>query len=194
MSICLIDLLLLLVCCSCCHSFNILIFLNLCRCRESNPNLPQVESNHIRMPPLSHQTSSTMFICRKCTNRTSLQCPKHHVQTITLHSRFAVYDGYDPSTLPWQGRMISHFTNRPFCGANGTRTRTTHRDRVVLLPFNHGSILSRRWESNPLTDGSRPPVLKTLVTSRFAVLTGLEPATIPQTTGYPTIGRQNLFV
>ena len=26
-----------------------------------------------------------------------------------------------------------------------------------------------------------------------AVLTGLEPATIPQTTGYPTIGRQDLF-
>lgn len=27
-------------------------------------------------------------------------------------------------------------------------------------------VLSGRWESNPLTDGSRPPVLKTLVTSR----------------------------
>jgi hypothetical protein len=27
-----------------------------------------------------------------------------------------------------------------------------------------------------------------------AVLTGLEPATIPQTTGYPTIGRQDLFL
>jgi hypothetical protein len=39
-------------------------------------------------------------------------------------------------------------------------------------------LLSRRWESNPLTDGSRPPVLKTLVTSRyiFADVTGVEPA------------------
>ena len=38
-------------------------------------------------------------------------------------------------------------------------------------------ILSRRWESNPLTDGSRPPVLITLVTSRYlADVTGVEPA------------------
>ena len=28
----------------------------------------------------------------------------------------------------------------------------------------------------------------------MAVLTGLEPATIPQTTGYPTIGRQDLII
>ena len=27
----------------------------------------------------------------------------------------------------------------------------------------------------------------------LAVLTGFEPATFPQTTGYPTIGRQDLF-
>lgn len=29
---------------------------------------------------------------------------------------------------------------------------------------------------------------------KIAVLTGLEPATIPQTTGYPTIGRQDLII
>ena len=28
----------------------------------------------------------------------------------------------------------------------------------------------------------------------LAVLTGFEPATFPQTTGYPTIGRQDLFL
>ncbi len=32
-------------------------------------------------------TPTSHLFCRKCTNRTSPECPKHPMQTITLHSR-----------------------------------------------------------------------------------------------------------
>ena len=70
------------------------------------------------------------------------------------------------------GHSYQH-THELFCLSGGTRTHIELFSSFLIpnqvggqLPT-HLVILSGRSESNRLTDGSRPPVLKTLVTSRF---------------------------
>ena len=68
---------------------------------------------------------------------------------------------------------LHQHTHELFCLSGGTRTHIELFSSFLIpnqgggqLPT-HLVILSGRSESNRLTDGSRPPVLKTLVTSRF---------------------------
>ena len=50
-------------------------------------------------------------ICRMCTNRTSPECPKHSMQTITPHTRLfilEILEGFEPPTEALEGLCSSN--------------------------------------------------------------------------------------
>ena len=86
----------------------------------------------------------TELNCRKCTNRTSPECPKHPMHTITLHSRIK-FSRLDSNQRPfvYQTKTLNHLSYvRMFARQQGLEPRTTVLE-TVMIPFHHWRIFSQ---------------------------------------------------
>ncbi len=99
--------------------------------------------------------------------------------TIPPHP-YVTRPGFEPGLFWIKTRRVAYYTIGQFisiinlliygffCGHNEIRTHLFFsRDRGVATPSSPYDLLSSRQESNLLTDASKAPVLKTLVTTRY---------------------------
>ena len=89
-------------------------------------------------------------ICRKCTNRTSPECPKHPMHTITLHSRIK-FSRLDSNQRPfvYQTNALNHLSYvRMLEPLLGIEPRTIDYKSIVI-PFNYRGLLHACKNSNP---------------------------------------------
>ena len=81
-------------------------------------------------------------ICRKCTNRTSPECPKHPMHTITLHSRIK-FSRLESNQRPfvYQTNALSRLSYvRMLEPLLGIEPRTIDYKSIVI-PFNYRGLL-----------------------------------------------------
>ena len=92
----------------------------------------------------------TELNCRKCTNRTSPECPKHPMHTITLHSRIK-FSRLDSNQRPfvYQTNALNHLSYvRMLEPLLGIEPRTIDYKSIVI-PFNYRGLLHACKNSNP---------------------------------------------
>ena len=80
-------------------------------------------------------------ICRKCTNRTSPECPKHPMHTITLHSRIK-FSRLDSNQRPfvYQTKTLNHLSYVRMLARLPRFELGTTVLETVMIPFHHRRV------------------------------------------------------
>lgn len=111
----------------------------------SGPSRTRTGDSCVQSKCVNHLYQQPILNCRKCTNRTSPECPKHPMHTITPHSRIK-FSRLDSNQRPfeYQSNALNHLSYvRMLEPLLGIEPRTIDYKSIVI-PFNYRGLLHVR--------------------------------------------------